>query len=128
MSTSDKTPDPTSQNGTPTAPSSTWDPAAFEAPDFYDLDALLPELKVIAKYGIGLDAIDAVVVPAFGAGRNGHRIGHGHGFYDAFLSEVDVPRICLIYHETLVPVVPAEAHDVRMTHLVTERETVAGFD
>ena len=30
------------QNGRAHSASSTWDPAAFEAPDYYDLDALLP--------------------------------------------------------------------------------------
>ena len=32
------------------------------------------------------EALDAVVVPAFGAGRNGHRIGYGRGFYDRWLA------------------------------------------
>ena len=43
MSTSNKTIDPSTQNGAPATGSSTWDPEAFEAPDFYDLDALLPD-------------------------------------------------------------------------------------
>lgn len=73
---------------------------------------------------VALDELDAVIVPAFGAGRNGHRIGHGLGYYDAFLLDLDVARICLTYHATLVPQVPAEKHDVAMTHVVTEREVV----
>lgn len=43
MSPSEQTIDPTTQNGTADAVSSTWDPAAFEAPDFFDLDSVLPE-------------------------------------------------------------------------------------
>ncbi|MFP4227259.1 MAG: acyl-CoA dehydrogenase family protein [Salinivenus sp.] len=43
MSLSNQTIDPASPNGTSEAVSSTWDPAAFEAPDFFDLDAVLSE-------------------------------------------------------------------------------------
>lgn len=67
------------------------------------------------------DALDAVLVPALGAGRNGHRIGHGMGYYDAFLSEVDAPRIGLVYEACLRPRVPASPHDIPLTTLITER-------
>ncbi len=69
-------------------------------------------------------ALDAVIVPALGAGRNGHRIGHGSGYYDAFLNEVDVPRIILVYEQCLIPAVPADSHDVPGTHVVTERRVL----
>ena len=73
------------------------------------------------------ERLGAVVVPALGAGRCGGRIGHGRGFYDAFLAGLvcrAVPRIGLVYADALVEAVPAEAHDVRLTVIVTERETV----
>lgn len=70
---------------------------------------------------VAVDVLDAVVVPALGAGRNGHRIGYGRGFYDAFLSAVRVPKICLVYDACLVDVVPCQPHDVPMDVLVTER-------
>jgi len=69
------------------------------------------------------DALDAVVVPALGAGRNGHRIGHGSGYYDAFLQTVNVPRIILVYEQCFVPTVSPDSHDVPGTHIVTERGT-----
>ena len=68
--------------------------------------------------------LDAVVVPAFGAGRNGHRIGHGRGFYDAFLAAVDAPAVCLVYGACLTERIPAEAHDVPMDVIVTETATL----
>ena len=71
------------------------------------------------------EALDAVIVPALGADRNGHRIGHGAGYYDAFLSAVQVPRIGLVYHECLLPSVPSAAHDVALTSIITERGTFA---
>ena len=69
------------------------------------------------------EALDAVVVPALGAGRTGHRIGHGAGYYDAFLSAVEGPRIGLVYHECLLPSVPSAPHDVALTSIITERGT-----
>lgn len=66
--------------------------------------------------------VDAVVVPAFGAGRNGHRIGHGRGFYDTFLSAVSVPTIGAVYAACLIDAVPAEPHDIALDLIVTERE------
>lgn len=66
--------------------------------------------------------LDAVIVPAFGAGRDGHRIGHGRGYYDAFLASVTVPAIGAVYAACFVDTVPAEAHDVALDVIVTERE------
>lgn len=71
--------------------------------------------------------LDAVVVPALGAGRNGHRVGHGAGYYDAFLAplaERGVPRIALVYDACLVDTVPHDPHDVPMTTIVTETEVL----
>ncbi len=73
---------------------------------------------------VDIATLDAVVVPALGAGRNRHRIGQGRGYYDAFLAGVAAPKICLIYDACLVDVVPFEEHDVAMNAVVTERETL----
>lgn len=68
------------------------------------------------------DALDAVVVPAFGAGRDGHRIGHGRGFYDAFLAGLGAPTVGAVFADCFVERVPAEPHDVALACIVTERE------
>lgn len=68
--------------------------------------------------------LDVVIVPALGAGRNGHRLGHGTGYYDAFLQSVDCPRVALVYEACLLPAVPSAPHDVPMTTIVTERDIV----
>lgn len=73
---------------------------------------------------VPVEGLDAVIVPALGAGRNGHRIGHGLGYYDEFLRDVQVPRICPTYEACLVDDVPAEPHDVPMTVIVTEQTVV----
>lgn len=68
------------------------------------------------------EALDVVIVPALGAGRNGHRIGHGFGYYDAFLAPLDVPTIALVYNGCLVDAVPPAPHDVPVSVIATERE------
>lgn len=71
------------------------------------------------------ERLDVVIVPALGAGRNGHRIGHGTGYYDAFLQSVDCPRVALVYEACLVPSVPSAPHDVPMTTIVTEHDMIS---
>lgn len=73
------------------------------------------------------ESIDAVILPALGAGRNGHRIGHGAGYYDAFLQSTSCPRIALVYEMCFVPSVPSASHDVCMTTIVTQK-TVYDID
>jgi 5-formyltetrahydrofolate cyclo-ligase len=73
---------------------------------------------------VGLGEIDVVIVPAFGAGRNGHRIGHGRGYYDAFLARCPAIAVAAVFANCLVDYVPAEAHDIPVAAIVTERESV----
>ncbi|GIV61852.1 MAG: 5-formyltetrahydrofolate cyclo-ligase [Rhodothermaceae bacterium] len=70
------------------------------------------------------ERLDLVIVPALGAGRNGHRLGYGGGYYDAFLAGLDIPTICPVYDACLVDQVPAEAHDVPVRLIVTEKEVI----
>ncbi|MEO0559387.1 MAG: 5-formyltetrahydrofolate cyclo-ligase [Bacteroidota bacterium] len=73
---------------------------------------------------IAPDDLDLVIVPAFGAGRNGARIGHGGGFYDAFLPTTTAARVGVVYASCLTDHVPSEPHDAALDVLVTEREAV----
>lgn len=68
--------------------------------------------------------LDLVIVPALGAGRNGHRIGHGAGYYDAFLNGLDVVTVGVVYAACLVDCVPADAHDVPLDVIVTDDATL----
>lgn len=69
-------------------------------------------------------ALDLVIVPALGADRTGHRLGHGSGYYDAFLDSVTCPRVALVYEACLVSSLPHASHDVPMTTLVTEQNVL----
>ena len=56
--------------------------------------------------------------------QEGHRIGHGKGYYDQFLSTIEATTIGLIYEECLLDSVPYEAHDEPLNVIVSESETV----
>lgn len=60
-----------------------------------------------------LEKIDLVLVPGIAFDRQGYRLGHGHGYYDRFLSRMDdsVPSIGLCYDFQLVARLPRAAHD-----------------
>lgn len=71
---------------------------------------------------VDVATIDLVLVPAFGAGRNGHRIGHGAGFYDAFLAGLRARTVAVVFETCLVERIPAEPHDYPLDLIVTESE------
>lgn len=73
---------------------------------------------------VGPEDLDLVIVPALGAARDGHRLGHGTGYYDAFLQSVSCPRIALVYEACVVSSLPSAPHDVPMTTLVTEQNVI----
>lgn len=64
-----------------------------------------------------------VLVPALAVDRNGVRLGRGAGFYDRSLPLADPAArlIAVVRDDELVEQLPAESHDVRMTHALTPR-------
>jgi len=66
------------------------------------------------------DTIGAVLVPALAFDRRGTRLGRGAGYYDRFLARLDPDVLRIgITGGYVVDRLPAEAHDVVMTHLAT---------
>ncbi|BBZ48162.1 5-formyltetrahydrofolate cyclo-ligase [Mycobacterium parmense] len=65
----------------------------------------------------------AVLVPALAVDRSGVRLGRGQGFYDRSLGDRHARAllIAVVRDEEVLDVVPAEPHDVRMTHALTPR-------
>jgi 5-formyltetrahydrofolate cyclo-ligase len=62
-----------------------------------------------------------ILVPALAVDRTGVRLGRGAGFYDRSLPLADAAArlIAVVRDEELVDRLPAEPHDVRMTHALT---------
>ena len=70
------------------------------------------------------DAVAAaavVLVPALAVDRTGVRLGRGAGFYDRSLPLADPAArlVAVVRDDELFDRLPAEAHDVRMTHALT---------
>ncbi|MDN5332410.1 MAG: 5-formyltetrahydrofolate cyclo-ligase [Tepidanaerobacteraceae bacterium] len=67
--------------------------------------------------------IDLVLVPGIAFDRRGYRLGYGAGYYDMFLTKLreGVKKIGLAFEAQLADCIPAEAHDVRMDAVLTEK-------
>ncbi|WP_241178691.1 5-formyltetrahydrofolate cyclo-ligase [Mycobacterium sp. P7213] len=91
-----------------------------------------PEHLTTARFGLleppepwlAADALaeaDLIVVPAVAVDRWGARLGRGAGFYDRSLRwrRPQVPLVAVVRDAELLDELPAEPHDVPMTHAVT---------
>ena len=56
--------------------------------------------------------IDLALIPGVAAGRDGSRLGHGGGYYDAFLPETRAKKICLCFEKLLTDGIPMDETDV----------------
>jgi 5-formyltetrahydrofolate cyclo-ligase len=64
-----------------------------------------------------------ILVPALGVDRAGVRLGRGAGFYDRSLplAAPGALLVAVVYDDDLLPALPAEPHDIAMTHALTPR-------
>jgi 5-formyltetrahydrofolate cyclo-ligase len=64
-----------------------------------------------------------VFVPALAVDRAGVRLGRGAGFYDRTLplARAATRLVAVVRDDELVDQIPAEPHDVPMTHALTPR-------
>ncbi|MDT5347109.1 MAG: 5-formyltetrahydrofolate cyclo-ligase, partial [Mycobacterium sp.] len=70
-----------------------------------------------------------VLVPALAVDRAGVRLGRGRGFYDRSLAGRDPQArlMAVVRDEELVDELPAEPHDVPMTHALTPQRGVVAL-
>ncbi len=64
--------------------------------------------------------IDFVVAPCVAASPACHRLGHGGGYYDRFLSQVRCPVVCLSRGKTMHDFIPVEKCDIMVDKVLTE--------
>ncbi|MBU8817074.1 5-formyltetrahydrofolate cyclo-ligase [Mycolicibacterium goodii] len=64
---------------------------------------------------------DVILVPALAVDRSGARLGRGAGFYDRTLglAAPSVRLVAVVRDDELLDELPAEPHDVAMTHALT---------
>lgn len=70
------------------------------------------------------DGLDLIVVPGVAFTKEGHRLGHGAGYYDKFLTKYNIKFDSKPYllgvglEEQLVDALPLETHDWTLDHVV----------
>lgn len=71
-----------------------------------------------------------VLVPALAVDRRGVRLGRGRGFYDRSLRGRDPQArlIAVVRDAEVLDEVPADPHDIPMTHALTPRRGLIDFD
>lgn len=73
---------------------------------------------------VNLSEIDLVLVPAVAVDRFGNRIGFGGGYYDKFLSQINCPKVALVYDFQVVDKIETSPNDVGVDFIVTETEII----
>jgi len=68
--------------------------------------------------------IDLIIIPGSGFDLQGNRLGYGGGFYDRFFMRLNplTPKVALCFECQVIPQVPVDKHDAKMTMLITEKE------
>ena len=62
-----------------------------------------------------------IIVPGLLFDKNNNRLGYGGGYYDRFLSNLDIYKIGVCYSEFLIDFLEVFEHDIKMNIVVTER-------
>ena len=71
------------------------------------------------------DGTALILMPGLAFDPQGHRVGYGGGYYDAFVSEYpNIYTIALAYEEIIVDHLPLMKHDLTVDLIVTEERTV----
>ena len=66
-----------------------------------------------ARRPVRMRDVDLVLVPGLAFDRRGHRVGHGHGYFDRFLARVPktTPTVGLAFRCQLLDRLPVASHD-----------------
>lgn len=69
---------------------------------------------------VGLETVDAVLLPGLAYDRRGVRLGYGGGFYDRLLPDFTGLTVGATWDALVVDELPREPHDLRVGFLATE--------
>lgn len=63
--------------------------------------------------------IDLAIIPGMAFTLQGDRLGRGKGYYDRLLPRLTCPLIGIAFPFQILPNIPTEPHDIRMTEVLT---------
>ena len=84
----------------------------------------VPEPAAGRRQACPSSSIDVALIPGLAFDMQGHRLGHGLGYYDRFLPSFSCPLIGLAYDAQITPRLPREAHDHPVDFVVSEKRVV----
>lgn len=92
----------------------------------YDILEPLPEKISVSS----LTSADVIIVPGVGWDSQGHRLGHGLGFYDRALENVPNQStiVGLAFEWQVLESIPIESHDRSVDLIVTETRVISCSD
>ena len=64
--------------------------------------------------------IDLAVIPCVTCDVDNNRLGYGKGYYDRFLANTNMKKVCLCMKKVLQEKIPVDKYDVKMDIVVTE--------
>jgi 5-formyltetrahydrofolate cyclo-ligase len=75
---------------------------------------------------IPVENIDLAIIPGIAFDERGGRIGHGTGFYDRFIPNLDVTtrKVALAFECQIVAQIPMEPHDRYIDIIITEKRII----
>ena len=68
--------------------------------------------------------IDTIIVPGIAFDETGNRIGYGKGFYDKFLSNLNVKKIAVSFECQICSKITADIYDIKMNKIITEKRII----
>lgn len=70
--------------------------------------------------------LDLILVPGLAFTKEGHRLGYGGGYYDAFLSSLTkpVPTLAIAFEFQILEALPIQSHDVPVDYILTQEKLI----
>jgi len=73
----------------------------------------------VGKQLHAIDKIDLAIVPGLAFDNNNNRLGHGKGFYDKLLKDMNAYKIGICFDFQKLRSVPTNEHDIKMDLVIT---------
>jgi len=73
---------------------------------------------------INKEDIDIVFVPGVAFDLAGNRLGHGLGYYDRFLEDLNGIKVGIAYDFQIVDSIKVKSHDMPMDYVITEKRVI----